>query len=85
GAEYVGEWMSGLRQGRGKQIWANGSTYDGQFYEDAMEGMGVLRYANGDVYQGIMHDGQRHGKGMTLTLPSRYEGEWLRDRRHGEG
>lgn len=38
GATYIGNYDKGLRQGRGKQIWKDGSCYEGEWYEDAAYG-----------------------------------------------
>ena len=54
GARYQGEWneFENLRDGRGIQIWPNGSRYDG-FWKDGMaHGPGRLVHALGDVYEG---------------------------------
>ena len=52
GAVYQGEWLVNENQkdGRGVQIWPDGSRYDG-FWRDGMaNGYGRLVHAEGDVY-----------------------------------
>ena len=60
GAVYQGEWLTlgGVSQkdGRGVQIWPDGSRYDG-FWKDGMaNGFGRLVHAEGDVYEGEWTD-----------------------------
>lgn len=31
GAVYIGEWKNGLRDGKGTQIWPDGSKYEGDW------------------------------------------------------
>ena len=34
GATYVGEWLNGERDGKGKQSWPDGARYDGEWSRD---------------------------------------------------
>jgi len=54
GAKYEGEWLVGTesRDGRGVQIWFDGSRYDGYWVENKANGKGRLIHADGDVYEG---------------------------------
>ena len=57
GAKYEGEWRvigngEDVREGRGKQVWADGSLYEGYWKNDKANGHGRLIHADGDVYQG---------------------------------
>jgi hypothetical protein len=51
-AKYTGEWVIGedTRQGKGKQIWPDGSMYDGWWIDNKAEGRGRLIHVDGDVY-----------------------------------
>ena len=42
GAIYIGEWKNGMRDGKGKQTWADNSIYDGNWLEDKANGFGKL-------------------------------------------
>ena len=54
GAKYVGEWNvhTGLREGRGTQVWMDGSKYEGTWVSGKANGKGRLIHADGDVYEG---------------------------------
>lgn len=52
--KYEGQWIPGtmIREGRGRQIWKDGSLYEGWFKNDKAQGFGRLIHADGDVYEG---------------------------------
>jgi len=54
GANYEGEWctQTGVKDGRGMQLWVDGSLYEGYWSEDKANGRGRLIHADGDVYDG---------------------------------
>ena len=63
---YQGEWLVNTNQkdGRGVQIWPDGSRYDG-FWKDGMaNGFGRLVHAEGDVYEGEWTDDKANGYGV---------------------
>ena len=43
---------SDIRQGKGRQIWPDGSMYEGWWKENKANGKGRLIHADGDVYDG---------------------------------
>ena len=49
GAQYVGEFGDGLRNGQGIYVYANGVKYVGQYKDDQEHGQGTLYAANGTV------------------------------------
>ena len=52
-AIYEGEWNeNNHRQGKGKQIWSDGSVYEGYWLNDAAHFRGRLIHSDGDVYEG---------------------------------
>ena len=53
-AKFEGEWIQNkmIRQGRGKQIWPDGSMYEGWWKDNKANGKGRLIHADGDVYDG---------------------------------
>ena len=87
GAEYEGEWDEvGRKDGRGVQIWVDGSLYEGYWKIDKANGRGRLIHADGDVYNGDWKDDKAHGYGQyNHTDGARYEGYWHEDKQHGEG
>ena len=85
GAEYEGEWdLEGRKDGRGVQIWVDGSLYEGYWHADKANGRGRLIHADGDVYQGEWKDDKAHGFGdYHHTDGARYEGQWFEDKQQG--
>ena len=63
GAKYEGEWLkdTDIRDGRGVQIWLDGSRYEGYWRENKANGRGRLIHADGDVYEGEWKDDKAHG------------------------
>jgi hypothetical protein len=41
-----------MRDGKGKQIWPDGSIYEGEWSMDKSQGQGKLIHADGDIYEG---------------------------------
>mmetsp|Transcript_44629 Transcript_44629/g.43269 ORF Transcript_44629/g.43269 Transcript_44629/m.43269 type:complete len:130 (+) Transcript_44629:96-485(+) len=62
---YLGQWnkMNSLRDGMGKQIWADGRFYEGFWKNDKPEGKGRLIHPDGEVYEGEWLKGKAHGRG----------------------
>lgn len=82
GAEYEGEWdMEGRKDGKGVQIWVDGSLYEGYWKNDKANGRGRLIHADGDVYNGDWKDDKAHGYGVyNHTDGAKYEGHWCEDK-----
>ncbi len=88
GAKYEGEWNEATKQrdGKGTQIWADGSLYEGFWKNDKANGRGRLIHADGDVYEGEWKDDKAHGFGRYMhTDGAQYEGYWKEDKQHGQG
>lgn len=87
GAIYHGQWTKeGLRQGRGIQIWRDGSKYEGYWLNDMANGKGRLIHADGDVYEGSWFNDKSHGNGTYLHVDgAKYTGEWREDKQYGYG
>lgn len=87
-ARYEGEWSikDGYRDGRGIQVWADGSMYEGWWRRGKPHGQGRLIHHDGDVYEGEWKADKAHGKGTYYYSDGvKYEGEWRDDMQHGEG
>jgi hypothetical protein len=87
-AKYQGEWLAGteIRDGRGFQIWPDGSLYEGFWSENKANGRGRLIHADGDVYEGEWKDDKAHGLGVYIHADgAKYEGHWMEDKQHGKG
>lgn len=88
GARYEGEWntTTNEREGKGIQVWADGSMYEGTWKNSKANGKGRLIHADGDVYEGEWKDDKAHGFGVYIhTDGAQYEGYWKEDRQDGEG
>lgn len=85
-AKYQGEWVENVRDGRGYQIWPDGSLYEGFWSNNKANGRGRLIHADGDVYEGEWKDDKAHGYGVYMHADgARYEGYWSEDKQHGRG
>jgi len=82
GAQYEGEWdQQGKKDGKGVQIWVDGSLYEGYWKNDKANGRGRLIHADGDVYNGEWKDDKAHGDGVyNHTDGAKYEGQWQEDK-----
>mmetsp|Transcript_5296 Transcript_5296/g.4490 ORF Transcript_5296/g.4490 Transcript_5296/m.4490 type:complete len:146 (+) Transcript_5296:52-489(+) len=79
GVIYVGEinTKDGVRDGKGKITFADGSTYEGFFKESRPNGKGRFTNADGDVYEGDWVEGKCHGHGNFYSASGGiYSGEW---------
>ena len=95
GDHYVGETVSGRREGRGSYFFRNGDSYVGEFRANVFYGVGVLRKAPfsingrscvGREYQGEFRDGLRSGRGTQRSgFGDTYEGNFADDTYHGRG
>ena len=50
-----------MREGRGIQIWLDGSRYEGYWINNKANGFGRLIHADGDVYQGLWKEDKADG------------------------
>jgi len=85
-AVYYGQWKDGLKHGKGKQIWNDGSAYEGYWARGMANGQGRLIHVDGDVYQGEWCDDRAHGTGQYTHLDgASYSGGWFEDKQQGFG
>ena len=87
GFEYNGQ-LDQLRKknGRGVQLWPDGSLYFGYWSNDKANGRGRRIYPNGEIYEGEWKEDKRHGKGKLIYEDgSTYEGDWSEDIQDGKG
>ncbi len=50
GGVYDGEWLEGMRDGKGKHTWPDKSYYEGEWKQDKADGNGKLVHVDGDIY-----------------------------------
>ena len=81
-AVYVGQWNKNRqREGRGVQIWKDGSKYEGLWKGDQTNGQGRLIHNDGDCYYGQWLNDRAHGFGtFERTFGPKYVGFWSNDK-----
>lgn len=86
GISYEGEWLNGLREGQGQQIWSDNSRYEGEWKNNKANGRGILYHSDGDAYDGEWLDDKASGFGTYIhSNGSEYVGEWREDKQWGKG
>jgi hypothetical protein len=83
---YVGDWVRGVKTGKGCYVWSNGDRYEGEFNEGVREGRGTLFAATGDIYTGEWADNELNGFGKGRRVCGiTYDGEYLNGEMDGFG
>ena len=68
GTRYEGGKLNGMRHGRGKFYYKEGSYYDGEWKNNKMHGIGVLYYPNDTIaYEGEWKNDQFDGRGIVYN------------------
>lgn len=44
---YTGMFVFGIKEGKGKFVWSDGSNYEGDLKGDNLEGFGVYKWSDG--------------------------------------
>jgi hypothetical protein len=85
-SKYSGQFLNGLREGKGKITFSNGNIYEGLFSRNKMQGEGTMNYGNGDRYTGTWLNDQPSGKGVyAFKTKERYEGDFKNGEFDGYG
>ncbi|MEO6758305.1 MAG: caspase family protein, partial [Saprospiraceae bacterium] len=83
---YSGQFVKGLRHGKGKMTLQNGNVYEGQFSNGHIQGQGNMTYTNGDRYVGSWMNDQPNGEGKYFfKTRERYEGQMVNGEFDGSG
>jgi hypothetical protein len=84
---YTGQFVNGVREGRGKIVLSNGNVYEGQFRQGQMHGEGTMHYPKGDRYVGQWANNKPNGRGTYYWGASkeRYEGQFVDGEFAGQG
>ena len=78
GAEYVGQWLGGMRHGEGKMQWPDGASYSGTWRCNQASRYGKFIYHNGDIYEGGWASNLMCGYGVYRHANGNiYRGQWL--------
>lgn len=93
--QYIGTAVSGLPSGKGRWVYADGSTYTGTFINGEAEGFGTLTLPQGIKYSGEFSRGYKHGIGSMhyddsytnkqSCKPAMFYGLFSNDRKMGPG
>jgi hypothetical protein len=83
---YEGEWINGIKEGRGIYRYTDGRYYEGEWKNDKKEGHGIYRYTDGRYYEGEWKNDKKEGQGFFNFLDGgSYNGEWKNDNKEGKG
>lgn len=84
--KYVGETLGDVKDGYGKQTWANGDTYEGQWKNDRQNGWGVNKWDDGSCFVGNYVQDIKEGVGQyDWEDGTRFIGVWKDNAMHGYG
>lgn len=53
GEKYDGEWVRGLKHGKGKFVFSYGDYYEGEFDKGLKSGHGVIYFKSGAKFNGV--------------------------------
>ena len=48
----MGSYLLSKKEGKGKYVWADGSTYNGEWIDNKINGYGIYLWADGRKYYG---------------------------------
>lgn len=63
-ARYEGEYVNGVKEGKGTFWYPDGSKYEGEWKSGIRNGMGKYTYPNGDWYDGSWKSNLKDGNGI---------------------
>lgn len=76
---FIGFWKNDLREGRGVEIYKNGSKYDGFLAQDKRDGVGFMEYSKSLHYLGEWKSGFKHGIGRVEHNKQTISGKFAKD------
>ncbi len=77
---------NGIRNGKGKYTYPDGSVFVGTYINDSREGKGNFTWVNGAYFSGNYINDKRNGYGEYESAGGTvYKGEWKDNLRHGKG
>ncbi|XP_062251551.1 ankyrin repeat and MYND domain-containing protein 1 isoform X1 [Platichthys flesus] len=86
GSRYEGEFMDGLKHGRGKYTFVNGEYHEGSYYRDYRHGDGQYCWPMGQKFTGKFYLNRREGYGHQEFLNgATFQGLFHMDHRLGPG
>eukprot|EP00347_Sterkiella_histriomuscorum_P017695 403348353 len=82
---FDGDYVDGIPNECGVQIWNNGDMQCGEYKNGNMHGLGTYYWDDGDSYEGQWMNGYKHGEGVMKYANGDIEvGTWKDDEEHGE-
>nr|XP_057929570.1 ankyrin repeat and MYND domain-containing protein 1-like isoform X1 [Doryrhamphus excisus] len=86
GSKYEGEFLNGLKHGKGRYTSKSGEFYEGSFYKDYRHGDGVYCWPSGHKFIGKFYLNWREGYGQQLFPDgATFKGLYHADQRFGPG
>ena len=85
GTVYKGLSVRGKINGYGRFIDNDGTLYEGFFVNQNLQGLGSKVCLNGTSYEGGFRNGLKHGTGKEICYEYVYIGEFVEDKKEGNG
>ena len=83
---YEGDFINGLKEGKGIIIFGNNAKYEGDFKNDCFWGEGIFDWGDGRKYSGGWKKNLMDGTGEFIyDSKNRYKGEYKENKKHGKG
>ena len=85
GSTYQGHSSLGNIKGYGRYITQEGTIFEGFFNNLKLEGIGYKLKISGSYYEGMFEKGLKNGKGVEITEDFTYTGNYIDDKKEGQG
>ncbi|XP_060890802.1 ankyrin repeat and MYND domain-containing protein 1 [Labrus mixtus] len=86
GSRYEGEFVNGLKHGKGRYTWVNGEFYEGFFYKDYKHGDGLYCWPTGHKFTGKFYLNRKEGYGRQMFPDgATFRGLYHADQKFGPG
>ncbi|XP_061540142.1 ankyrin repeat and MYND domain-containing protein 1-like [Phycodurus eques] len=86
GSKYEGDFVNGLKHGKGRYTWKSGEFYEGSFYKDYRHGDGMYCWPTGNKFIGKFYLNWREAYGQHIFPDgATFKGLYHADQRFGPG
>jgi hypothetical protein len=86
GFRFEGDFVNGMRDGRGLLTEPNGNSYDGMWSNDEFNGQGTYKWSDGAKYVGEWKNGIQDGYGIYFySNGDKYAGYFKNNKFQGKG
>ncbi|CAG9326892.1 unnamed protein product [Blepharisma stoltei] len=86
GSKFIGYFVNGQKEGKGRIIHINSDVYQGDFKKDKANGFGIYIHEDGSKYEGEFKNDEQHGHGREeYSDGSVYEGDYRKGMKEGKG